>query len=208
MHRESHKMNRLIRIQSMTDKSNVRRVTGQIPENVLLRLLLTSLLGFSQTPANSQSKNDRSGATGWSDLDMRDGVRSFSDDCATTWLTRFSKAGMDFGFLVAPPARPLASAGILASFATGFYFVTNRPQPTECSPPQLDKWQHCYVGCEISSWCPIGATSASLLAFIKEIWDSMGHGECSWADIRATLTGIWDCPAWESCEDFCCQQFR
>jgi len=201
-------MNRLTGDQRMIDDPSVSRIIDHDPRKVLLSLLCASFLGFSQTPANAQSKNEGSDGVGWGDLDLRHEVHPISEDRVITWSTRFSKAARDFGFLVAPPARPLVSAGVLASFATGFYYVNFPPKPTQCRPPQLDKWQHCYVGCEISFWCPIGAPSASLLAFLKEIWDSMGHGECSWADIRATLKGTWDCPVWESCEDFCCQQFR
>lgn len=133
--------------------------------------------------------------------------RSLRAARSAAWVTRLSKAGRDVGFLVIPPSRTVAMVGVAAAFETGVFFVNDRPHPTQCAPLQVDKWQHCFVGCEISSWYPCGAISGSLLAFVKEIWDSMGHGRVEWADIIATLRGTWDCPASESCEEFCCGQF-
>ncbi len=133
--------------------------------------------------------------------------RSLPFDKSSAWLTRFSRAGRDFAFLEEPRPGLLVPLGVAAAFATALYYNNIRPHPSECKPTRLEKWQHCFVGCEVSFWCPVGSLSASLLAVLKEIWDIMGHGDFELADVCATLKGTWDCPLWESCEYFCCEQF-
>ncbi len=161
----------------------------------------------SQTVSNAQS-NGRFGPTfGLGESSITQQESAHRDDDLWTWLTRFYKAGGDLGYLVNPATRSAVSIGVSAAFAMAIHYNNNRPHPRQCNPRELDKWQHCYVGCKISSWCPVGSVSASLLAVLKELRDVMGRGEFSWADVLATLEGTWDCPVWESCEEFCCKQF-
>ncbi len=102
-------------------------------------------------------------------------------------------------FLVVPVSLSAAVASTLA-----LYFDNRRPHPTTCRPPALDKWQHCYVGCMIATWCPSGSFSASILALLKEVRDTMDYGDFSWPDVFATLRGAWLCAECTSCETCCC----
>lgn len=178
-----------------------------MPEDNLLGLALVGFLAFSPTPANAQSKGGGADPVESHDSDTSQKARSFLDENSFAWLARFSKAGRDLGYFAVPGPRSFVSLSVSAAFATAVYYNNIRPRPAQCRPPELDKWQHCYVGCEIASWYPVGSLSASLLAVLKEIRDVIGHGNFDWADVRATLEGAWDCPVWESCEEFCCMHF-
>ncbi len=123
------------------------------------------------------------------------------------WWTRAAMAGRDLWYLGAPGARYAVSIGVVSSSAMALYYNRYRPRPTQCQPPAVDKWQHCFVGCEISARGPVGALAASALAVLKEVRDNLHGGEFSWPDIKATLRGIWDCPIWTPCESFCCREF-
>lgn len=114
------------------------------------------------------------------------------------------RIGRDVAYLVVPAVRLPASLGVVGAFSMAMYYDHQRPAPTTCHPPELDKWQHCYVGCKIATWWPVGSFSASILAILKEVRDVINHGEFSWADIVATLRGVWACT---SCEACCCEQF-
>ena len=124
-----------------------------------------------------------------------------------TWITRLTRAGRDLRYLNEPAARPIVLSGIASAFVMAVHYDSHRPRPTQCRPPELDKWQHCYVGCEISTWCPVGTLSASALAIMKELRDVIDNGNFSWPDILATFKGAWDCPILVPCEAFCCRQF-
>ncbi len=174
---------------------------------ILAGFALSGFVAFLRAPAIAQSEPGSARRVEPGDPVVSQQPRSVRADTPLAWVTRLSKTGRDLGFLVEPTSRTVATVGVAAAFGTGVFLVNNRPRPTQCAPPQLDKWQHCFVGCEISSWCPCGSLSGSLLAMLKEIWDLTGHGKFEWADIRATLEGTWDCPASESCEEFCCGQF-
>jgi len=128
-------------------------------------------------------------------------------DAFFTWLARFAKAGRDFALLAEPATRSTVSLGISTALAMAVYYDENRPHPTRCLPSELDKWQHCYVGCKISTWCPGGSLSASFIAVLKEVRDVTYGGSFSWRDVLATLEGAWDCPVGEPCEEFCCRHF-
>jgi hypothetical protein len=162
---------------------------------------------LSPTLSDAQS-NDRFARTvGSSDSALAQQESAGRKDDLFTWLARFSKAGRDIGYLAEPATRSTVSLGVSTALAMAVYYDNNRPRPTRCVPTELDKWQHCYVGCKISSWCPGGSLSASLVSVLKEIRDVMRGGVFSRADVLATLEGAWDCPVWESCEEFCCGQF-
>lgn len=128
------------------------------------------------------------------------------DDSMSAWGRRALRVGRDFGFLVVPEMRTIAWLGVAGASALAIYFDNERPYPTTCRPPAQDKWQHCYVGCMIATWCPVGSFSASILAILKEVRDVMNRGVFSWPDVFATLRGAWDCASCESCEACCCQQ--
>jgi len=180
---------------------------GQSPNTASLGLAFLGFLAFLPAPANAQSRAGGADRVGPYDSHPSQKIGSPRNEKSFAWLTRFSKAGRDIGYLVVPGSRSFVSLGVAAGFETAIYYNNIRPHPTQCQPPALDKWQHCYVGCEISSWYPVGSLSASLLAILKEIRDVMGHGKFDWDDVRATLEGTWDCPVGESCEEFCCEQF-
>jgi len=107
----------------------------------------------------------------------------------------------DFVLLFEPDWLGIASAAALA-----MYYDNERPYPTTCHPPETDKWQHCYVGCRIATWCPLGSFSASILAILKEIRGTIQYGVFSWADVYATLRGAWNCTGYASCEACCCER--
>jgi len=92
------------------------------------------------------------------------------------------------------------------AFSMAIYYDNQRPYPTICHPPDRDKWQHCYVGCKIATWFPVGFSSASILAILKEARDVRNRGQFSRADVRATLQGAWACTSRESGEVCCCRQ--
>jgi len=98
-----------------------------------------------------------------------------------------------------------ASWRIVGAMGMAIYFDNRRPHPTTCRPPARDKWQHCYVGCMIATWCPSGSISASVLAILKEVRDTIDYGDFSWPDVYATLNGAWHCTNYESCETCCCE---
>lgn len=113
--------------------------------------------------------------------------------------------GRDIAFVVAS-VRFTALLGAASASAMAIYYENERPYAKTCRPPAPDKWQHCYVGCQIATWCPLGSLSASILAVLKEVRDSTHHGNFSWPDVIATLGGAWDCPSSESCEACCCER--
>ena len=118
--------------------------------------------------------------------------------------SRVLGVGRDLGLLVVS-VRFTALLGAASASALAIYYENERPYPTTCRPPAPDKWQHCYVGCQIATWCPLGSLSASILAVLKEVRDAMNRGEFSWPDVYATLGGAWDCAFSESCEACCCE---
>ena len=128
------------------------------------------------------------------------------DDPMSAWGPRVLRVGRDLGLLAVPAMRRTAWLGLAGASALAIYYDNERPYPATCHPPEPDKWQHCYVGCKIASWCPLGSFSASILAILKEIRDVMNRGRFSWADVFATLAGAWDCSCWESCEACCCKE--
>lgn len=128
------------------------------------------------------------------------------NDPVSAWGPRVLRFGGDLGFLIVPATRWTACLSAAGASALAIYYNSERPLPTTCHPPELDKWQHCYVGCQIASWCPVGSFSASVLAILKEVRDAMGHGNSSWADVLATLAGAWDCAGSRSCEACCCEK--
>ncbi len=128
------------------------------------------------------------------------------EDSVPTWVGRAQRVGRDLGLRVAPATVLIATLGVGSASALAIYYDTERPYPTTCRPPAPDKWQHCYVGCRIAKWCPIGSLSASILAVLKEVRDSMSYGDFSWPDVLATLGGAWGCECQESCEACCCEE--
>ncbi len=98
-----------------------------------------------------------------------------------------------------------ASWGAAGAMGMAIYYDNRRPYPTTCSPPAIDKWQHCYVGCMIANWLPSGSISASVLAVMKEVRDAIDYGDFSWPDVFATLKGAWYGDGCESCEACCCE---
>ncbi len=117
------------------------------------------------------------------------------------WEASPHKRYRDFVLLFVPDWLGVAGAAALA-----IYYDNERPYPTTCHPPKIDKWQHCYVGCSIATWCPLGSFSASILAILKEIRDTIHYGVFSWADVYATLRGAWHCTGYASCEACCCEK--
>lgn len=190
-----------------SQRSTLLTLIGQSPIKAFVGITFVGFAAFSPTVSNAQSNGRFANTVGLDNSGITQQESAHRDDDLWTWLTRFSKAGRDLGYLVRPATRSTVSFGVIAAFAMAIHYNNNRPHPTQCNPPELDKWQHCYVGCKISSWCPVGSLSASLLAVLKEIRDVMRRGEFSWADVLATLEGTWDCPVWESCEECCCKQF-
>lgn len=128
------------------------------------------------------------------------------DDTLSAWSSRVLSVGRELGFLIVPEMRLIAWLGVAGATVLAFHYDGERPSPTRCRPLEQDKWQHCYVGCMIASWCPIGPFSASILAILKEVRDVENHGEFSWPDVFATLRGAWDCAGCESCELCCCER--
>lgn len=128
------------------------------------------------------------------------------NDPISAWVSRVLRVCRDVPYLVVPATRLTASLGVAGAAALAIYFDNERPYPTTCHPPEPDKWQHCYVGCKIASWCPVGSFSASILAILKEVRDVMNRGRFSWADVFATLAGAWDCATCGSCEACCCKE--
>jgi|GEM_PF-2421729 len=126
-------------------------------------------------------------------------------DPHSAWGPRVLRVGRDLGFFVAS-ARLTTSLGAASASALAIYYLNERPYPATCHPPEQDKWQHCYVGCEIATWCPVGSFSASVLAVLKEVRDAEDYGKFSWPDIFATLRGAWDCASSVSCEACCCER--
>lgn len=122
------------------------------------------------------------------------------------WGPIVLRIGRDVAYLSIPAMRLPASLGVAGAFLMALYYDNQRPYPTTCHPPEPDKWQHCYIGCKVATWCPVGTFSASILALMKELRDAMGHGAFSWADVIATLRGAWTCAGCESCEVCCCRR--
>ncbi|MBI1929199.1 hypothetical protein HYR99_33760 [Candidatus Poribacteria bacterium] len=122
------------------------------------------------------------------------------DDDFWTWVNRILK------YLEDAASAPSIPASAVCALGMAIYYVVNRPTPTSCSPSQLDKWRHCYVGCKIGFWYPGGDTISSFFAIFKEIVDALGFGTAEWEDIKATLEGTWDCPWYQSCEQCCCEK--
>jgi hypothetical protein len=180
---------------------------GRTASKALAALAFVSFSVFLPTPVIAQSKGGGEHRVKLHDSIASQKARPLGNKGPFAWVTRFSKASRDFGYLLIPGPRSFVPLGVAGGIATAAYYNNIRPHPTQCQPPALDKWQHCYVGCEISSWYPVGSLSATLLAVLKEVRDVLGHGEFDWADVRATMEGTWDCPVWESCEEFCCMQF-
>ncbi len=173
----------------------------------IVLMVLAGRVLLSPTPSNAQSNDRLEVAVGSGNSNTTQQESADRADDFFTWLARFSKAGRDLAYLVEPATRSTVPLGVSTALAMAVYYDNNRPHSTRCVPLELDKWRHCYVGCKISSWCPGGSLSASLLSVLKEIRDVMRGGEFSRADVLATLEGAWDCPVWESCEEFCCRQF-
>lgn len=115
------------------------------------------------------------------------------------------RLGRDVAFVI-PAPRWTASLAVIEASVMAIYYNNERPYPTMCHLVEPDKWQHCYVGCMIAAWCPLGSLSASVLAVLKELWDVANDGRFSWADAFATLGGTWNCACWDSCEACCCKQ--
>ena len=172
---------------------------GHSPIKAFVGMTFVGCAAFSPTLSNVQSNGRFANSVGFDNSSITQQKSDHRDDALWTWLTRFSKAGRDLSYLVKPATRSTVSMGVTAAFAMAIHYNNNRPHPRQCYPPELDKWQHCYVGCKISSWCPVGSLSASLLAVLKELRDVIHRGKFSWADVLATLEGTWDCPVWESC---------
>ncbi|MCR4315560.1 MAG: hypothetical protein NUW37_04325 [Planctomycetes bacterium] len=99
--------------------------------------------------------------------------------------------------------------GIICTAGFIIYYRLNPPEPS-CSVAQRDKWQHCYVGCKISFWCPAGVVWASVVGLLKEIWDEFVPGGTGFDehDIAATIEGATTpCGFFQSCEDCCCDLY-
>jgi hypothetical protein len=134
--------------------------------------------------------------------------RKLIDDASmASFVALVSRIGWDFVYVVVPATRLPASLSAASAFIMAVYYDSERPYPVTCQPPEHDKWQHCYVGCQIATWCPVGSLSASMLSIMKEVRDAMGNGSFSWRDISATFRGIWGCAGCESCASCCCQYF-
>jgi hypothetical protein len=163
------------------------------------------LVVLSPARSNDQSSHGNQHRVVSDDSTNPQQARTQRDNPLSSWGPRVLRVGRDLGFVVAS-IRFTASLGAVSASALAVYYDNQRPYPATCHPPAQDKWQHCYVGCEIATWCPVGSFSASILAIMKEIRDAENHGEFSWPDVFATLGGAWDCASSESCEACCCKR--
>ena len=156
--------------------------------------------------SNAQSNHGNQHRVVSNDSNIVQQARPVRDAPMAPLLPFVFRISRDVVYLVVPAMRLPASLGVVGAFSMAIYYDNQRPYPTTCHPPERDKWQHCYVGCQIATWCPVGSLSASFLAVMKEVRDAMNHGEFSWADVLATLRGAWACTSCESCETCCCQK--
>ncbi len=164
------------------------------------------LVVISPTPSNAQSNHGHRHRVAPDCSNLTREATPPRNDPISAWVSRVLRVCRDVPYLVVPATRLVASLGVAGAAALAIHYDNERPYPTTCHPPEPDKWQHCYVGCKIASWCPVGSFSASILAILKEVRDVMNHGRFSWADVFATLAGAWDCACWESCEACCCER--
>ena len=164
------------------------------------------LVVLSPMRSNAQSSHGRQHRVVSDDSTIAQQAQPLRDDLISAWGSRVLRVGKDLGFLVVPSIRTTAWLGVAGASALAIYSDNERPYPTTCHPPEQDKWQQCYVGCQIATWCPLGSFSASILAILKEVRDVMNRGRFSWADVFATLAGAWDCTSRKSCEACCCEQ--
>ena len=164
------------------------------------------LVVLSPARSNAQSSHENQHRPVSHDSTIARQAEPLRNDLISAWGSRVLRVVRDLGFLVVPAIRLTAWLGVAGASALAVYYDNERPYPTTCHPPEQDKWQHCYVGCKIATWCPLGSFSASILAILKEVRDVINGGRFSWADVFATLSGTWDCASWESCEACCCEQ--
>ncbi len=164
------------------------------------------LVVLSAALSNAQSGHGNQHRVVSDDSTIVEHVKPIRDDALSARGPLVFRIGRDVAYLVIPAMRLPASLGVAGAFSMAIYYDNQRPYPTTCRPPERDKWQHCYVGCQIATWCPVGSFSASILAILKEGRDSMDRGEFSWADVIATLRGAWGCTNCESCEVCCCEK--
>ena len=166
-----------------SQRSPLFTLIGQSPIKAFVGMTLVGFVAFSPTLSNAQSNGRFASTVGLDNSSITQQESARRDDDLWTWLTRFFKAGGDLGCLVNPATRSAVSFGVTAAFAMAIHYNNDRPHPRQCNPPELDKWQHCYVGCKISSWCPVGSVSASLLAVLKDLRVAQGARTASRAAI-------------------------
>ena len=164
------------------------------------------LVVISPAPSNAQSNHGHRHRVAPDCSNLTREATPPRNDPISAWVSRVLRVCRDVPYLVVPATRLVASLGVAGAAALAIHYDNERPYPTTCHPPEPDKWQHCYVGCKIASWCPVGSFSASILAILKEVRDVMNRGRFSWADVFATLGGAWDCAGCGSCEACCCKE--
>jgi hypothetical protein len=179
-----------------------------VPNQLKAKVLVASFCAVVLSPVllNAQRGSGNQHRTVSKDATVIEHVEPTRGDSLSAWMPNVFRIGRDVAYLVVPAMRLPASLGVVGAFSMAVYYDNQRPYPTTCHPPERDKWQHCYVGCRIANWCPVGSFSASILAIMKEVRDNMSRGEFSWADAFATLRGAWACTNCESCDACCCRQ--
>lgn len=207
---EPHILARTVGVdQNLMRKNLSRWLSFGFPNQLRTYFLVASSYLVVLSPAwpNAQSSHGNQHRVVSDDSTIVQQEKPIRDDSMSTWGPLVLRIGRDVAYLVVPAMRLPASLGVAGAFLMAIYYDNQRPYPTTCHPPERDKWQHCYVGCKIATWCPVGSFSASMLAILKEVRDAMNRGEFSWADVFATLRGAWACTSCESCEACCCEQF-
>lgn len=182
-----------------------RLATRRLP-GIHFLLASSCLVVLSSAPSNAQSGHGNQHRLASGDSIITQRAEPLGSDSMSTWGPRVLRATRELSFFVVPATRWMAAIGAVGAAALAVHYHHAHPYPTMCHPSAQDKWQHCYVGCQIATWFPVGALSSSILAILKEVRDAMDHGTFSWPDALATLRGAWDCAGCTSCEACCCEQ--